>query len=300
MVALFLLVTVLCSLSPSVRCAISFFCPRNSACETCLSVDFQGLVQQVTDSANILGGKIAVGQAIEGYLTYDLTVNYTRNGVYADYSYSAAGEGMFIAVHGSANVYTFESINLDFNGKFIVEVGDNAGSPEVDFLSYVSYVNADLTGTISALSLSQIRWQLEGKTLNAITSGFALPTTAPILVNFYQLDGIGVPGFQLDITKGANSATIYGQMHNAFDTPSTICTESATTSLAATTAVSGIVGGVSTGVASGGSAATGSTQHKGGSSDKESEISASNTMISCFTTNAIIVLLLITSRFLAF
>jgi hypothetical protein len=135
-----------------------------------ITIDLTAEVTYVDDLADLLGGKIAVGDIITGSYSYDSdTLDTNPIETVGDYWHYTPPYGISLSVGGF--VFQTDPDNVDF----LVEiVNDHTG---IDGYLLRSYNNLPLS---SGIEVEHIAWQLGDYSMNALSSA-ALPTSPPVL-----------------------------------------------------------------------------------------------------------------------
>jgi hypothetical protein len=142
---------------------------------------FQGVVDQVTDGSNLLGGNVALGDTISGSVTYDSDPAsahvVTNSGVHTGYFYETPPYGMNVNI-GSLNYYTVPE--SQYYGDFLLQVSDNEtfvdkwlGSDNLVFWNYGTATNAHSVSGNLFMELDLVNMQ--GNIINDESP----PATAP-------------------------------------------------------------------------------------------------------------------------
>jgi hypothetical protein len=159
--------------------AASFAMPSQAA-PVCIAVNAK--VTLIEDFSNILGGTVKVGDAMTGSYTYDSATPDTSTLPTAGFYWDSSASAGIILKTGHLVFRTNPASVV-----FAVSIANNATTPTpVDQYVIRSYNNLFDIGSNTE---NHISWQLNGKTLDAISS-IALPTTPPNLSAFidYGID----------------------------------------------------------------------------------------------------------------
>jgi hypothetical protein len=154
---------------------------------TLITIQIEGVVDNVWDAGNYLEGKIKVGDIITGFYTYESTTpdSSPLDPVVGHYWHYDVPAGVLLTVGG----FNFKT---DYaNVEFLIGVGNNGPSGN-DGYWFTSYNNLALS---NGTSVDSIGWQLEDPTGNALSSD-ALPTTAPVLSDWQSEVGLHIYGYK--------------------------------------------------------------------------------------------------------
>jgi hypothetical protein len=153
---------------------------------TLITIQIEGVVDNVMDAGNYLEGKIKPGNIITGFYTYESTTP-DSNPIpqVADYLHHAAPCGISLTVGGFD--FKTDPANVDF----LVEIiNDYTSGGLQDNYGLISYNNLPLS---NGVSVDSIYWRLTDLSATALSST-ELPTTAPVLedwqLNHLRLDGV--------------------------------------------------------------------------------------------------------------
>jgi len=155
--------TQIVSIMAGCFCAICF-CPTRTEA-TLITIEVEGVVDDVYDPYGYLEGKIEVGTIIEGIYTYDPSVSRLPGHQY-EFSFPC---GVSLIAGG----FKFETDPTRVD--FAIGIGNNVS--EGDGYFFISYRNIPLSAEVPVGGIS---WTLEDSTGKALLSD-ALATTAPVL-----------------------------------------------------------------------------------------------------------------------
>jgi len=166
-----------------VICALSFWTLPVQA--TLITIQIEGVVDDVYDPFDYLGGKIKVGDSIIGSYTYDLsTPDSNPIPQVADYYHYASSCGISLTVGG------FEFKTDPANVDFLVEIiNDYTSGGLQDNYGLISYNNLPLP---NGVSVGGIDWSLTDSSATALSST-KLPITAPVLED-WEFNRLSVGG----------------------------------------------------------------------------------------------------------
>jgi len=158
--------------------------PIEAYAET-ISIAITAEVAEVSDPGGYLGGAINVGDVITGTYVYESTTPDTNSlPTVGDYRHTTAPFG--ITLNAGGLVFRTNPNNVDF----LVEIVNDHGIPAMDGYLLRSYNNIfDIS--VPGERENHIAWQLNGPTLNAISSE-ALPTVAPVLADWQSIFGLTI------------------------------------------------------------------------------------------------------------
>jgi hypothetical protein len=170
-----------------------------------ITIQIEGVVDNVTDEGNYLEGKIKPGDAITGWYTYDTsTLDSNPIPQVADYLHHAAPCGISLTVGG------FEFKTDPANVNFLVEIiNDYTSGGLQDNYGLISYNNLLLS---NGVLVDSIYWSLTDFSATALSST-GLPTTAPVLED-WQTNILNISGIR---TFG-----IWGHVTSAIPEPATV------------------------------------------------------------------------------
>lgn len=125
-----------------------------------------------------IAGLINVGDIVTGSYTYDSTIDdiYPDDPGVGVYKYNSPPNGIELTVNGY--VFKTDADNVNFE----IAILDNLGLK--DYYIIHSYNNLPVSMGSYDYNITEISWQLEDDSRTAFSSD-VLPTTAPVLENFY-------------------------------------------------------------------------------------------------------------------
>lgn len=155
--------------------------------ETDVTMQLVAVIATVSDSDNLLGGNIEVGDNILGTYTYDLTtVDDNTIVTVGDYRHDSSPYGIFLSINGIE--FRTDLNNVDF---LLELVNDHGVTPRDNYLLR-SYNNAVVSIN---LSVDHISWQLDDPDAEALTST-DLTSEPPVLADWTSTFGLTITGFQ--------------------------------------------------------------------------------------------------------
>ena len=173
--------------------------PMEAAAET-ISIAITAEVAEVSDPGGYLGGAINVGDVITGTYVYESTTPDTNSlPTVGDYWHTTAPFG--ITLNAGGLVFRTNPSNVNF----LVEIVNDHGVPAMDAYLLRSYTNI-FDRSVPGERENHIAWQLDGPTLNAISSE-ALPTVAPVLADWQSIFGLTIE------SRASNTSEFFIRAH---------------------------------------------------------------------------------------
>jgi len=164
-------------------CALSFWTlPAEAAL---ITIQIEGVVDNVWDEGNYLEGKIKPGNIITGFYTYESTTpdSSPADPVVGHYYHHSPPAGISLTVGGFE--FRTDPANVDF---LVGIVNNNTSGNDIYWIH--SYNNLDLS---NGTSVDSISWQLNDPT-GTVFSSDALPITSPVLENWESIYGLRLAG----------------------------------------------------------------------------------------------------------
>lgn len=156
-----------------------------------VTIELVAIIASVSDSDNLLGGNVEVGDLITGTYTYDpTTVDESTLATVGDYRHDSSPYGIFLDING----YEFKTDLNDVD--FLVELLNDHGTAPKDAYLLRSYNNAHV---YLGLSVGHISWQLDDPSAVKLTST-ELTSEPPVLAGWTSTFGLTITGFQTNDT----------------------------------------------------------------------------------------------------
>jgi len=173
-----------------------------------ITVHIVATVTDVSDSENLLGGAIQVGDTMTGKYTYNTRVqdsapSYPKIGYY---QFTSVPYGFEMMAGGF--VFKTDPNTVDFE-IWVYDNIDYYGPPPFDMFHVVSDKNLALS---NKMSVDIIFWEL-GDTTGTALSSIALPTSAPVLTDWDRGMGLVIQG--KDPSDSHKSYTLYAYVIKA-------------------------------------------------------------------------------------
>ena len=179
--------TKLCrKLGPSLAIALVAGLAWNPASGSCaqIRIEITATVSLVDDLDNLLDNRVAPGDIITGFYTYNsFAVDSNPLPEVGDYRYNTAPNGIRLNVNGLR--FGTNPANVDF----LLEVVNNYQN--LDNYVVISYNNLFAVSAMGEFVTNTIDWQLDDPTQTALSSA-ALPRTAPVLSNWQSIFGLSI------------------------------------------------------------------------------------------------------------
>jgi hypothetical protein len=173
-------------LGPSLAIALLAGLAWNPASANCaqIRIEITATVSLVDDPDNLLENRVAPGDIITGFYTYNsFAVDSNPLPEVGDYSYNTEPNGIRLNVNG----LRFGTNPMDVD--FLLEVVNNYEN--LDNYVVISYNNFFAVSAMGEFVTNTIDWQLDDPTQTALSSA-TLPRTAPVLSNWQSIFGLSI------------------------------------------------------------------------------------------------------------
>ena len=157
--------------------------PASANCAQ-IRIEITATVSLVDDPDNLLTNRVAPGDIITGFYTYNsFAVDSNPLPEVGDYRYNTAPNGIRLDVNGLR--FGTNPVDVDF----LLEVVNNYQN--LDNYVVISYNNLFAVSAMGEFVTNTIDWQLDDPTQTALSST-ALPRTAPVLSNWQSIFGLSI------------------------------------------------------------------------------------------------------------
>jgi len=149
-----------------------------------IRIEVTATVSLVDDPDNLLDNRVAPGDTITGFYTYNsFAVDSNPLPQVGDYRYNTAPNGIRLNVNGLR--FGTNPVDVDF----LLEVVNDYEN--LDNYVVISYNNLFAVSATGEFVTNTIDWQLDDPTQTALSST-ALPRTAPVLSNWQSIFGLSI------------------------------------------------------------------------------------------------------------